>query len=477
MSLQRPPIPQAPLVDEHGYVTREWWRWFQLVGTVVGASSSITDITAVTTQFDLPAPFDVVQPDGPRGWMLQPPLELLPDDLVRLGLELKSDLAPIDAEQATERALELWTPPDTIDLRLDQASQAALLLRPSLGEALSLDQVAQAALLLQPTILEAPSLDQAAAAAQLLHWSFGDALAADQLAMLAAMLAPPPDPLRAGNGISIVASTVSLSTPVSAANGGTGVNNGSNTLTLSGGAYTLAGITTARTITFPDASDTVDMLGQAQTISGNKSFNSGTLILKGATSGTLTVKPAAVAGANTLTLPAGTTDFSATGGSNQVVQQTSAGGAFTVGQLGFSNLSGSYASAQSSPANQNTTSVGTFVMAGFAATITPTISGKVLMVISGIMSNGTINDGASIAIRYGTGTAPVNGAALTGTGSGSNNPSITSYTAGQGYPFTCIARVTGLTLNTAYWVDGIIQALTGGTATFANIGITLLELP
>jgi len=47
----------------------------------------------------------------------------------------------------------------------------------------------------------------------------------------------------------------------------------------------------------------------------------------------------AVAGANTITLPAGTTNFSATGGTSQVVKQTTAGGALTVAQLATSDLS------------------------------------------------------------------------------------------------------------------------------------------
>ena len=61
--------------------------------------------------------------------------------------------------------------------------------------------------------------------------------------------------------------------------------------------------------------------------------------LSGSTSGTLAVKSAAIAGSNTLTLPAGTTDFSATGGTSRVVKQTSTGGAFTVAQLAASDLS------------------------------------------------------------------------------------------------------------------------------------------
>lgn len=63
------------------------------------------------------------------------------------------------------------------------------------------------------------------------------------------------------------------------------------------------------------------------------------VVLNGSTSGTTTVKPAATAGTTTITLPAGTTNFSATGGTSQVVKQTTAGGAFTVAQLAASDLS------------------------------------------------------------------------------------------------------------------------------------------
>jgi hypothetical protein len=63
------------------------------------------------------------------------------------------------------------------------------------------------------------------------------------------------------------------------------------------------------------------------------------VVLHGSTSGSTNLKAAATAGSTTITLPGGTTDFSATGGANQVVQQTTAGGAFTVGQLASTNLS------------------------------------------------------------------------------------------------------------------------------------------
>src|SRR5262249_14163876 len=62
------------------------------------------------------------------------------------------------------------------------------------------------------------------------------------------------------------------------------------------------------------------------------------LLLPGSTSGTLTVQAAAVAGTSTLTLPGGTTDFSASGGPSRVVRQSSAGAALTVAQLDFTDL-------------------------------------------------------------------------------------------------------------------------------------------
>lgn len=66
----------------------------------------------------------------------------------------------------------------------------------------------------------------------------------------------------------------------------------------------------------------------------------GSVTMGGSTSGTLQVKPAATAGTGSvLTLPGGTTDFSATGGTSQVVRQSTAGGALTVSQLAASDLS------------------------------------------------------------------------------------------------------------------------------------------
>lgn len=64
-----------------------------------------------------------------------------------------------------------------------------------------------------------------------------------------------------------------------------------------------------------------------------------TLKIYGTTSGSVVFTVPAIAGTNTVTFPAGTTDFSATGGTSFVVRQDSAGAALTVSQLAASNLS------------------------------------------------------------------------------------------------------------------------------------------
>lgn len=53
----------------------------------------------------------------------------------------------------------------------------------------------------------------------------------------------------------------------------------------------------------------------------------------GSTSGTLVLEVPAIAGSNVLKFPAGSTDFTATGGANQVLQQSTLGGAITVGAI------------------------------------------------------------------------------------------------------------------------------------------------
>lgn len=125
--------------------------------------------------------------------------------------------------------------------------------------------------------------------------------------------------------------TLTTGLTVSGNDGTLAFGGASKTLTVNN-SITLAG-TDATVMTFPGASDIVAGLGAIQTFTAAKTFSSGKLLLGGASTGALTLSAAANAGAGTVTLPAGTTDFSATGGANQFVKQTSAGGALTVAAI------------------------------------------------------------------------------------------------------------------------------------------------
>jgi len=105
-----------------------------------------------------------------------------------------------------------------------------------------------------------------------------------------------------------------------------------------------------RVITIPDATDTLMVLGTAQTVTGAKTFGSagsvGKLILAGNTSGTTILDASAVAGSTTSTLPATTTTLA-----GLAVTQT-----FTLGNT-FS-LSGATGSAITISGAGNTTNAG-----------------------------------------------------------------------------------------------------------------------
>jgi len=138
-----------------------------------------------------------------------------------------------------------------------------------------------------------------------------------------------------------------------------------------------------------------------------------------------------------------------------------------------------YTSAQATSATPTGTTSATAVMMGLGAlgtpaSITPGVTGRVRLQISGQMANSTINDGVTVDLRYGTGTAPANGAAVTGT-LGGISQTATSLVAAQRSGFTIQAVVTGLTVGTAYWFDASVLAVTGGTASIFGVTATAVE--
>lgn len=186
------------------------------------------------------------------------------------------------------------------------------------------------------------------------------------------------------------------------------------------------------------------------------------ILMKGSSSGTMTVAPAAAVTDYTITWPA------AQGAAGTTISNNGSG---VLSWVSFSDSN----TAQSTPSNPTGTTDLTGKMMGLAGAITPTSTGKVLIIISGTSSNNTILDGSSMQIRTGTGSAPANGDALTGTAQGGKVRSNTAV-GGELMPFSVNAIVSSLTLNTAIWIDIGLAAITGGTASIADVSISVHEL-
>lgn len=134
------------------------------------------------------------------------------------------------------------------------------------------------------------------------------------------------------------------------------------------------------------------------------------------------------------------------------------------------------ATALSTPTDQTGNATATQKMNGCAGAITPVVTGRIVIIVNGTVLNASaIADGTSLQISYGTGTAPANAAALAGTQVGGIQKYVASTTAGK-TPFCLAARVTGLTLGTAYWIDLAIADITGGTAAVTDVTITAFEV-
>ena len=133
------------------------------------------------------------------------------------------------------------------------------------------------------------------------------------------------------------------------------------------------------------------------------------------------------------------------------------------------------AATTSQPTNPTGAASTTATMMGLAGSITPNAGGNVLILITGDILNATIGDGVTIQISHGTGSAPANAAALTGTQDGVAVNFIASTAAGK-VPFCVMAYVAGLTLGTAYWIDLASAQLTGGAVTMQHINIVAIEV-
>jgi hypothetical protein len=143
---------------------------------------------------------------------------------------------------------------------------------------------------------------------------------------------------------------------------------------------------------------------------------------------------------------------------------------------------GQAAPAGFTPANPTATASTTLVMMGLGSTCayTPTGSGLVLVNVTGYGFINTTLTFMTVGARYGTGTAPVNGAAVSGTRFGAvGDPQIRGNNTGtnNSTAFAFTALLT-LTPSTAYWFD--IAAATNNaadTAQIQNVSMSFVELP
>jgi hypothetical protein len=110
----------------------------------------------------------------------------------------------------------------------------------------------------------------------------------------------------------------------------------------------------------------------------------------------------------------------------------------------------------------------TFVHYGRGGTwkLTPTLTGRVRLILTGAAAL-SVAGLVVLGGRYGTGTAPIQGAAVTGTAWGQieYQGGIISGAAGTASLYSGFAVmdvITGLTLNTAYWFDLILKSMAVG---------------
>ena len=194
------------------------------------------------------------------------------------------------------------------------------------------------------------------------------------------------------------------------------------------------------TLTLPAATDTVAVLGTAQTFTAAQTFTDGDLLLKGSTSGSMTLKAPAIASTYTMTFPAAT-DTVAVLGTAQTFTATQTFTNSFLRVLGSSTGATSITSANSSATNYTLSLPAvTDTLATLSAADQPMSGGVILTAHSYTAGNITIDCGFN-PVQYVTGstsawviTAPASDGTclllLTNPGSSVNIPTFSGFTVG-----------------------------------------------
>jgi hypothetical protein len=174
----------------------------------------------------------------------------------------------------------------------------------------------------------------------------------------------------------------------------------------------------------------------------------------------------------------GVPSWAATGSVSSVTCGTGlTGGVITT--TGTCALAMNSAVLQANPANPTGTTNTTGLMMGLGGTckLTPTYSTRIKVEFLGnAQTTGAAGTFTTIKIFFGTGTAPVNGAAITGTQIGNLIQPVNA-ASNIGSVFINGGVITGLTPGTAYWFDiSVASSNVSNTATPSGLSCNAVEV-
>lgn len=160
--------------------------------------------------------------------------------------------------------------------------------------------------------------------------------------------------------------------------------------------------------------------------------------------------------------PGGTVFVSGTPTANQIARWVNSA---QIEGVNFGTLQLTSASLSAGPSNPGGTSNAAGVMMGLGASckVTPATSGRVRFTVKGNVTNNNSSKNTTIQGRYGTGTAPSNAAALTGS---AFDAAIVVTTTAASSPlsfFTADGTVTGLSVGVQAWFDVSVAPNDGAT--------------
>ena len=133
------------------------------------------------------------------------------------------------------------------------------------------------------------------------------------------------------------------------------------------------------------------------------------------------------------------------------------------------------------PANPTAGDAATYENAGFGAiaapnacVMTPGSTGRVLIMWTGNVTSNATAQTDTIQMVYGTGTAPANNTAVTGTAFGGELAWV-SLTGQLIVPFSLVGLAIGLTVGTQYYFDLATKG-SAGTVALTNMNFCAIEV-